>query len=273
MNNTTSVSVIIPLYNGEDVIERALDSIMNQTVSVDEIIIVNDGSTDNSLSVVNHYITTNNYTNICVFNKNNGGVSSARNEGIKQAKNEIIAFLDCDDEWVCDKVETQLKYINDCDVVLVGGNHFSENINKISLRKAKQVNNITLVDLLFKNYFQTSTVMTKRSIALSFGGFNLLQTHAEEGQFYYNLATKGRLVHINRQLVIYDGGNKSGFGHSGLSGNILAMERGELNNLYHAYKVLGVNFFVYLAATMFSLLKFTRRFAVVKLFSGFKHVG
>ncbi|EMI2316019.1 glycosyltransferase family 2 protein [Providencia rettgeri] len=262
------ISVVIPLYNGEKVIARALDSIRNQTIMVDEIIIVNDGSTDNSINEINNYIKLHCFNIIKLINKENGGVSSARNEGIKYSKNEIIAFLDCDDEWVSNKTEIQLQYIDDVDVVVVGGNHFQQKLKFISLRKCHAINQIKLNDLLFKNYFQPSTVMVKKSAAIEINGFDNKQKYAEEGQFFYKLSTKGKLIHINTQLVIYDGGGKSGFGHSGLSKNIIEMEKGELSNLKIAKEELNINLFLYWIAVFFSIVKFIRRIILNKFNRG-----
>lgn len=257
------VSAIIPLYNGKNTIIRAINSILKQTVSVDEIIVIDDGSTDDSVQVINDFIIKNKLSCISIIKKSNGGVSSARNEGIKRARNEFVAFLDCDDEWVEHKIECQLNHIKDDSVVLVGGNHFLKKINRIFLRKAKKINEISLYDLLFKNYFQTSTVMVKRKAILNFNAFDESQTHAEEGQFYFNISKYGKLIHINEQLVIYDGGMKSGFGESGLSGNIIEMEKGELKNLKFSREKLGVNLFIYYFSVLFSFLKFCKRIIIV----------
>lgn len=88
-------SVVIPLYNKAAVVSNTLESVLNQTYTNFEILIVNDGSTDNSLEVIRKFRDNR----IKVFSKENGGVSSARNYGIMQAKGEYIAFLDADDIW------------------------------------------------------------------------------------------------------------------------------------------------------------------------------
>lgn len=95
------ISVVIPLYNKDKSIHRTISRVLNQSFSDFELIIVNDGSTDKSLDVVN----TIKDDRIRVVNKDNGGVSSARNVGIKEAKYEIIAFLDADDNWDSDYLE------------------------------------------------------------------------------------------------------------------------------------------------------------------------
>lgn len=88
-------SVVIPLYNKELSISNTIQSVLNQTFQNFEIVVVNDGSTDNSLEVVKQI----NDSRIRVINKPNGGVSSARNRGIEESNFEWIAFLDGDDLW------------------------------------------------------------------------------------------------------------------------------------------------------------------------------
>lgn len=100
-----SFSVVIPLYNKEQTIERAIRSVLNQTVQDFEIIVVNDGSTDSGLQVVEAIGDTR----ISVINQENGGVSSARNRGITEATYDLIAFLDADDEWESGFLWTILK--------------------------------------------------------------------------------------------------------------------------------------------------------------------
>lgn len=89
-------SVIIPVYNAENTLKACIDSILNQNYSDFELILVNDGSTDLSLKISLEY--ERNYNNVFVVDKPNGGVSSARNAGLKIAKGEYILFVDSDDE-------------------------------------------------------------------------------------------------------------------------------------------------------------------------------
>lgn len=89
------VSVIVPVYNVEDYIEKCLDSLVNQTLTDLEIIVVNDGSPDNSEKIIKKY--EKKYKNIKYLVKKNGGLSDARNYGLKYARGEYIAFLDSDD--------------------------------------------------------------------------------------------------------------------------------------------------------------------------------
>ena len=91
----TTISVIIPLYNKEAYIQRALESVLSQTVAPLEIIVVDDGSTDKGIQVVESFKEPL----IHLIQQANSGVSAARNKGIEAAKGELIAFLDADDNW------------------------------------------------------------------------------------------------------------------------------------------------------------------------------
>lgn len=95
MTNNPFISVIVPVYNVGKYLEECLESLVNQTLENIEIICVNDGSTDNSLNVLNEYRKKD--KRITVVNKANGGVSSARNIGLRIARGEYIAFVDADD--------------------------------------------------------------------------------------------------------------------------------------------------------------------------------
>lgn len=95
-------SIVIPLYNKEATVERALRSVFKQTVQDFEIIVVNDGSTDNGARVVESIKNQH----IRLIHQENQGVSVARNRGIAEAQHELIAFLDADDEWLPEFLET-----------------------------------------------------------------------------------------------------------------------------------------------------------------------
>ena len=88
------ISIIIPLYNKKKTILKSIESVLSQTYSDWELLIVNDGSTDGSETLVQRFLL---YSRIKLLNKKNGGVSSARNEGIRDAHGDWILFLDADD--------------------------------------------------------------------------------------------------------------------------------------------------------------------------------
>ena len=103
---TLSVSVIIPTYNRIRTLPRALDSVIAQTRPVDEIIVVDDGSSDSTDELVHEH-----YPEVTLLRQPNMGVSAARNLGIEQATSDWIALLDSDDRWLPTRLESQLKLI------------------------------------------------------------------------------------------------------------------------------------------------------------------
>ena len=255
------ISVIIPMYNAESTIQNCIESVLYQTYKARvEIIVVNDGSTDNSKLLVEDIIR-NNISNIFIrlINKENAGVSSARNYGIKLAKGEYIALLDSDDEWLPEKIDKQLKVLqSNNNISFIGGLITNKTNDK------PQIIDISLHMLIFKNYFQPSTVLFKREIVEKIGYFDESQKYAEEGNYFIRIANIYRCVLINDKLVNY-GQGKHAFGISGLSANLFEMEKGELKNLQYAYKHGYINFITYLTAFIFSILKYIRRIFIVKI--------
>ena len=101
-SNSYTVSVVIPAYNAGKYISRAIDSVLSQTLKADEIIVVDDGSNDDTAEVVEGY-----GEQIILIRQKNSGASAARNRGIEAASGEWIAFLDADDEWLVENLELQ----------------------------------------------------------------------------------------------------------------------------------------------------------------------
>ena len=119
LNKNPLVSVIIPNYNYANYISEAVNSVLKQTYSNLEVIVVDDGSTDNSLEVLKQF---NNQ--ISVISKLNGGVSSARNFGISASKGDFICFLDADDSWLESKIYEQLELALSTDLGLIYSGYF-----------------------------------------------------------------------------------------------------------------------------------------------------
>ena len=110
------VSIIIPVYNGEKFISRCVDSVLSQTYSDFELILVNDGSKDNSGKLCDAYAQKD--PRIRVIHQENGGVSRARNRGLDAAKGDVISFVDIDDYIAPQMLEVALKYLTDADICM-----------------------------------------------------------------------------------------------------------------------------------------------------------
>jgi glycosyltransferase involved in cell wall biosynthesis len=116
------VSVILPVYNGGKYISEAIDSILNQKVGNVEIIIIDDGSTDNSGEIALRYKEESEFGSIRYIKQSNQGPSAARNLGIREAGGEFIAFIDSDDIWSSNKLSLQLSILhNNPEVVFAWG--------------------------------------------------------------------------------------------------------------------------------------------------------
>lgn len=156
MNN---ISVVIPLYNKADFVEKTLTSVLNQTTKPHEIIVVNDGSTDNGVEIVSSI------DGVILVNQKNGGVSSARNHGISIATGEYIAFLDADDEWhptFIEEIDRLIKFDSNSPIY---GTSFT--INKSELGTGE--NKHEKIDYPTRynrsgNPFSTSSIVVKRSV-------------------------------------------------------------------------------------------------------------
>lgn len=140
-------SIIIPIYNAEKYLERCINSILNQTYSNIEILLINDGSQDQSLEICSRY---KNHSNIRIINKKNGGVSSARNTGLKEASGDYITFLDADD-YIANNTFEIIEYIlinNNIDVLKYG---YYKTFNKI---KTKYKFNVTVNEVIEDKNFK-----------------------------------------------------------------------------------------------------------------------
>ena len=122
-----TVDVVIPCFNGASFIERCINSVLTQTASVNKIIFVDDGSTDESLATIMKIQGT--HSNIKVITQDNRGLAAARNKGISFSQASFISFLDVDDYWLPNKIENQLKVVAlnaTKGTVVVASNYFDE---------------------------------------------------------------------------------------------------------------------------------------------------
>ena len=252
------VSVIIPVYNAEKTIIRTLESVVNQTYKNIEILVINDGSKDNSEQLISNYVSQVDNKNIRLISKENGGVSSARNRGIDYATGDFIAFLDSDDFWLPNKIEMQLNVFEnnpqiDC---------LATNMNKVVLKKIfgfsfKQITEITPRMMMLKNFLCIQTVLAKKEAIKNTGYF--IKRHNEDANYMIRMSLKHKTYLLNEPLVIYRDG-VSFFGYeSGRSSNFWAMERGQLIDLKNAIGWKIIKWYEFPFYVTFSLLKYFNR--------------
>ena len=252
------ISVIIPLFNAENSIKKSLDSVKDQTWKGNfEIIVVNDGSTDRSAEIVERYQKENPEMNILMLHQENGGVSKARNSGLRISTGNFIALLDADDEWLPEKTEKQMKYlrspIHQIDFITSLWNNkrisFPYSINQQNLVE------ITLKKLLLKITGQTSTAIFKKEILENTGFFDENQRYSEDANFWMRISEHHKMFLLPESLAVVGSGKKS-FGFSGLSANLKEMEKGIQKNISEMYESKRINFVEYVFYFVISKLKY-----------------
>lgn len=255
------ISVIIPLYNAEETITTALDSIKKQTWNGEfEIIIVNDGSTDNSRQVVENFTKVNSGINTQLINQENGGVSNARNTGLRAATGDYIALLDADDEWFPQKIERQISILEskNLEVDFLGCRRKNQELLFPYKVDENNLAVITFRKLMFRNETQPSTVIFKRKVLTNSGYFNENQRYAEDLNYWLKISEHNKMYIVNEELVLTGAGKRT-FGVSGLSANLPEMEQGFQKNLKEVLKSRRINHLEYILYFIFYKMKFLFR--------------
>lgn len=260
------ISTIIPLYNAKDTIKSTIESVLNQTYTDPiEIIVVNDGSTDDCAKIVEELIETNKTNRtIRLINKENGGVSSARNRGIKEASGEWIALLDSDDIWLPEKIEKQINIINSNSSIKFIGTNRNGEIYPFFKKSKKKLYSLNAKEIIAKWYPHTSTALINKDLIATTGLYDEKRTHAEDGDFWLKISQYCDLYVLNEDLV-YTGGGKRSFGESGLSANMPKMYQGELLALKGAKQREQINWIEYWLFYIWLTLKYYRRILIVRM--------
>ncbi|MEP1740838.1 MAG: glycosyltransferase [Kangiellaceae bacterium] len=144
------VSVVMPVYNVEKYIKSAIQSVLDQTYQNLELIIVNDGSTDKSEEIYSQFTDSR----IKIIKQQNRGLAGARNSGIRSSTGEYVAFLDSDDLWACDKLESHVQHLDNDDQIGVSYSHsklINESGEPIGISQSSKVKNIELGDIICRN--------------------------------------------------------------------------------------------------------------------------
>ncbi|MEN9342193.1 MAG: hypothetical protein RIQ54_449, partial [Candidatus Parcubacteria bacterium] len=188
------VSVIIPCFNGSEYIGEAVQSALNQTYKNVEVIVVDDGSTDGTGEIVKNI--QKDHLNLKYIYQENGGISSARNAGIKSALGKYIALLDSDDIFLPKKLERQVQYLQknpQCDVVYCDIWHFYEETpdELRDLQYTYYSRNEILPQLLRKNFINPLSVVARKNVFEKYGYFNCSFKKSEDWECWLRWAYAG----------------------------------------------------------------------------------
>lgn len=208
------VSVVIPAYNAARFLPDAIESLRRQTRAVHQIIVVDDGSKDDTAQVVAGL-----GRDVTYVHQANAGVSAARNRGMREATGEIVAFLDADDRWVPEKVEKQLAvFERNPQVGLVGTDRCDVDANGRVLldslfRKQGMRDELVELDgrpmadafsrLIRVNFLPTSSVMVSKRVLDEVGGFDTTIRYGEDLELWARIAVRYPLVCLPDVLVLY----------------------------------------------------------------------
>lgn len=195
-------SIVIPLYNKQECISNTLRSVLNQSYENYEIIVVDDGSTDESKSIVSSF------SDSCIklISQDNGGPSCARNRGIKEASSEFITFLDADDLWEPEYLKEMDSLIRRFPDALCWGFNYSSIENGIVTKPGSKV---------YSGYFNnkwdftsfpfcTISCCCRKSSLIELGGFDERMRYGEDLDMWFRLLLAGRGVIDSRILAFYN---------------------------------------------------------------------
>ncbi|MGB3758605.1 MAG: glycosyltransferase [Rivularia sp. (in: cyanobacteria)] len=225
------VSIIIPAYNAHSTIIETIKSVQKQTFSDWELIVIDDGSTDNTLEVLD----TVEDSRIKVFSYKNGGVSVARNRGISHAMSDFIAFLDADDLWTRDKLELQLTALKKYPEAGVAYS-WTMNMNSTgdTFYSADNVyfQGNVYGELLIKNFIANGSNLLIRQEAIeSIGEFDSTVVPCEDWDYYLRLASNWDFVVVPKPQILYRHSPES------QSANVDIMEQAYLTIIDRTFKV------------------------------------
>ena len=254
--NITPVSVVIPCFRCAETIECAVLSVVQQTMKPAELILVDDNSGDNTLTVLKHLRQKYGSDWIEVISlPNNGGASTARNIGWEKCTRDYVSFLDSDDAWHPQKIEIQISWmLMHKEVVLTG--HKCVMLNpgkKIPLATDVSISSVRYITrrrLLVSNPFVTPSFMLKRDLQYR---FDPSMRYSEDFFFLLQLGLSGNTIAILDVELVYV---FKEFGVSGVSGNKFRMRCGDIRNYWLLRKYGQINVLTMSALILYSFLKY-----------------
>lgn len=261
------VSVVIPCYRCKETIRRALDSVYHQTLRPAEVILVDDASPDDTLSLLSDLAKNypDNWVKV-VSLEVNSGPGTARNAGWSLASQPYVAFLDSDDSWHHKKVELQYKWMESNPEASLTGQTGLTIEESSGIATASYVcsevtfTKVSSRELLLSNKFSTPSIMLRRGLPLRFPEG---KRFCEDYELWCLLCISGfECYSIDKPLTFC---HKPLYGHAGLSGSLWKMEKGELD-VYEVLRKEGkIGFYYHCFLRLWSLMRYLRRVSKIKL--------
>ncbi|MEH2192054.1 MAG: glycosyltransferase [Nostoc sp.] len=229
-SKSPKISVIIPAYNSEKTIGYTIQSVLNQTFSNLELIIINDGSEDSTLKVITQIPDSR----IQVFSFPNAGGNVSRNRGLRRAVGEFVSFLDADDLWTRDKLQSQLKALQEnitAKVAYSWTDYIDENGEFVLSGKRVNIKGNVYENLLLNNFLENgSNPLIYRKALITLGGFDESLNAAQDWDMWLRLASKFDFICVPSVQILYRISSNS------VSSNLIRQEKYCLQVLKRAYK-------------------------------------
>ena len=215
-----NVSVIIPTFNRRDYITTALDSVLAQTYKDYEIVIIDDGSSDDTKEVLRPYQEAIRY-----FYQENRGISGARNRGIRESRGDYIALLDSDDYWLPEKLERQVECIREDSQFGMVATRCSSIGPDGTFRKKNRPGKSgwILNDIFRSNFIRTSSALITRKCLDTVGLFDESLPECEEYDLWLRIAKQYPIAFINEPLTVYTD-NPHGVSTDSLTGRVIRIK-------------------------------------------------
>jgi glycosyltransferase involved in cell wall biosynthesis len=202
----SGISVVIPAFNAADTLDDAITSALAQSLAPLEVLVIDDGSTDATEEIAKRHARASG-GRVRAIRKENGGVASARNRGLAEARGDLIAFLDADDAWAPEKLATQAAHLAACpEVALVGTTTFrwpGPHPTPPAPSAAPTVLRIGRDGLAVRNRLVTSSVLLRRSAAIEAGSFDEELNGPEDHDYWLRVAECGAIEVIDAPLTGY----------------------------------------------------------------------
>lgn len=190
-----NISVVIPAYNAAHFLPRCVESVLAQTLRPEEIIVVDDGSKDDTTAVAQRL-------GVKVITQPNGGLSAARNAGMKRATSEWIALLDADDMWAPEKLRLQVEQIHDDTVLVYTGIRVFDDAGTRQLSPADSPS-VTCRMLRYRNPIAPSSVLARRDAMLQDNGFRQDIRACEDWEMWVRLMRIGKFEYVPDPVTDY----------------------------------------------------------------------
>ncbi len=202
MTDNKLVSVVIATFNTQKYVGRAIRSVLQQTYGNIELIVVDDGSTDNTRELVKEFEQDDRFKYVYQENR---GQAEARNHGVRLARGEFVAFNDADDFWYPQKLEKQMPLFgnsNDVGLVYSGRNYMDKHGEPLPKPKSVQYRGARLSSLLFEsNFVPCNTCVVRRGAFERIGGFNKNAQPSEDWDLWLRLSVDYAFDYVSEPLV------------------------------------------------------------------------